>query len=450
MSKAPHYPDLAAMLAGFFVRNAASQRRRDADSVLGGYEQRPSDLPPRNGIREYLALFMLALGGFAIGCSEFGAMGLLPQIARSLLPEAYSANSESATGTAGAVVALYALGVVVGAPTVGIIASRMAPKLLLLSLLAAMSLGTALTAVAPTFGLVLAARVVSGLPHSVFCGVASVVASSLLGGNSRAKGAAFVLGGLTIASVIGVPVITWLGQAAGWRISYVLIAALFAVALLGVSLMLPRESKANGAAATQPEFSLRNRRFWIMMIVGATSGAAMFAVITFAAPLATEYNPASAPFAPLALLAVGIGMTIGNYLGGWLGDISVARAYSVTYIVGAAGLLTLLLAGRTDAGSLIGLSLVGAAVGGLSPAVQVTLMDSMSSNPTLAASFNSACLNSGSALGAYLAGTAIIVGLGYAGALWIGLVLLTIGIFLALCTGIFTYAKHAAPNLNDD
>lgn len=395
----------------------------------------------RNGIREYIALFMLALGGFAIGCTEFGAMGLLPQMAQSLLPDAYLVDPKGATGTAGAIVAVYALGVVIGAPVVGLIASRVARKTLLLSLLATMSLGTVFTAVAPSFDLVLVARLASGLPHSVYCGVAAVVASSLLGHNSRAKGAAFIIGGLTVASVVGVPVLTWLGQIAGWRISYLLIAVLFAVALVGVSLALPREHPHKSSGGRGPTLSLLNRRFWIMMVVGAMSGAAMFAVITFAAPLATEYNLAGPSFAALALLAVGIGMTIGNYLGGWLGDISVTRAYIVTYVVGAAGLLTLLTAGATDTGSILGLGLVGAAVGVLSPTVQVTLMDAVSSNPTLAASFNSACLNSGSALGAYFAGVSITIGFGYAGALWVGAALLIIGFIAALVTGIFTYSK---------
>src|SRR3712207_2732205 len=155
-------------------------------------------------------------------------MGLLPDLARDLLPQVWAVSPEEANGQAGALIAAYAAGVVVGAPTIAALSARVPRKALLLVLAAVFTVATLAAAVLPSFGLVLAARFVAALPHGAYFGVASLVASSLLGPGRRGLGAAFVLGGLTIANTVGVPLITWLGQEAGWRIAYVAVAAVFA------------------------------------------------------------------------------------------------------------------------------------------------------------------------------------------------------------------------------
>jgi DHA1 family inner membrane transport protein len=169
--------------------------------------------------RVRLALLALALGGFAIGCTEFVAMGLLPNIAQQLIPTVYAVSPEQANAQAGLLVSAYAAGVVVGAPTIAALAARFPRKTLLLWLLVAFTVLTVASAVLPSFGLVLAARFLAGLPHGAYFGVAALVAASLMGPNTRGRGIALVLGGLTVANVLGVPAITLLGQAAGWRIA---------------------------------------------------------------------------------------------------------------------------------------------------------------------------------------------------------------------------------------
>ena len=179
------------------------------------------------------ALLALALGGFAIGATEFVAMGLLPNLASDLLPDVFASNQEQGTAQAGWLISAYALGVVVGAPTIAASAARWPRKQLLLVLLTAFTVATIASALLPTFGLVLVARFVSALPHGAYFGIASLVAADLMGPGKRARGVAFVLSGLTISNVIGVPAITWLGQVAGWRIAYLAVALINSIGNLG-------------------------------------------------------------------------------------------------------------------------------------------------------------------------------------------------------------------------
>ena len=195
-----------------------------------------------------LALLALALGGFGIGSTEFVAMGLLPNIAHDLLPQLYAESTTAANAQAGWIISAYALGVVVGAPTIAAFAARWPRKKLLLWLLVAFTVGTIASAIAPTFQLVLLARFISALPHGAYFGIASLVAASLMGPGKRGRGVAFVLSGLTIANVIGVPTITWIGQHSGWRIAYLVVAAIFALTIVAVAYLVPWQ--AGDAKAT--------------------------------------------------------------------------------------------------------------------------------------------------------------------------------------------------------
>src|SRR6187551_2648034 len=168
-------------------------------------------------------------------------MGLLPDIARNLLPALYSSSREDALAQTGALISAYAAGVVVGAPTIAALAARFPRRGLLVALALAFTIGTVASAVAPTFELVVAARFVAALPHGAYFGVAALVAADLMGPGNRGRGVAFVLSGLTIANVIGVPLITLLGQTAGWRIAYLVVAAIFAATLVAILFLVPAQ-----------------------------------------------------------------------------------------------------------------------------------------------------------------------------------------------------------------
>jgi DHA1 family inner membrane transport protein len=377
-----------------------------------------------------LALLALALGGFGIGSTEFVVLGLLPNIARDLLPALYARSPEVANAQAGWLASAYALGVVVGAPTIAAFAARFPRKKLLLVLASAFTIGTVLSAVLPTFGLVLAARFLAGLPHGAYFGIASLVAASLMGPGKRGAGVAYVLSGLTIANVIGVPAITFLGQQAGWRVAYLAVALIFGLTFVALALLLPHQHGDATATMKRELRAFGRSQVWLTLLTGAIGFGGFFAVYTFISPISTDVAGLPTLFVPLVLVLVGLGMTIGNAIGGWAADTHVVRAiYSFfgLFIVSLAGLA---LTARTVPGLFVFVFLVGIAAAGISPAIQTRLMDVAGDSQTLAAAANHSALNIGNSLGAYLGGLTIAAGLGYVSPVWVGLMLCVPGVGL--------------------
>jgi DHA1 family inner membrane transport protein len=383
-------------------------------------------------LRVRLALLALALGGFAIGSTEFVAMGLLPNIANDLFPTLYATAPESANAQAGLLISAYAAGVVVGAPTIAALSARFPRKKLLLSLLVAFTLTTVASAVLPSFGLVLAARFLAGLPHGAYFGVAALVAASLMGPGSRGKGIAFVLAGLTIANVIGVPAITLLGQAAGWRIAYLAVASLFALTFVAVLVAVPLQPGDPAATLRRELTVFRRPQVWLALAIGSIGFGGFFAVYTYVAPIVTTITGLDPRIVSLALVSTGIGMTVGNIVGGHLADQNAMRALFIFFAVFAVGLTGLALTAQTPVGLFLFLFVVGAAASGMSPAIQTRLMDVAGDSQTLAAAVNHASLNLGNSLGAALGGVVVAAGLGYLAAVWLGLVLAALGVIIAL------------------
>lgn len=381
--------------------------------------------------RTRLALLALALGGFGIGSTEFVAMGLLPDLAADLLPDLYRRSSEGAIAQAGILVSAYALGVVVGAPTIAAVSARFPRKRLLLVLVAAFTLGTVASALLPSFGLVVLARFLAGLPHGAYFGVAALVAASLMGPGKRARGVALVLSGLTIANIVGVPSITYLGQQTDWRIAYLAVAAIFAVTFVAIALLVPWQAGDPSATMRRELRAFSRLQVWLALLIGAVGFGGFFAVYTYVSPVVTEVAGLGVGFVPIVLVVVGIGMTIGNFLGGYTADRNIMAsvyAYFGVFVIALTGL-------ALTAASVVGLLgftfLVGFAAAALSPAIQTRLMDVAGDSQTLAAAINHASLNLGNSLGAYLGGVTIAAGLGYLSPAWVGLLLCVPGIALA-------------------
>jgi DHA1 family inner membrane transport protein len=389
---------------------------------------------PLSPARIRLALLALALGGFAIGATEFVAMGLLPNLAADLLPGLYASSPDAANAQVGWLISAYALGVVVGAPTIAAAAAKWPRKQLLLALLAAFTLATIASALLPSFGLVLAARFVAALPHGAYFGIASLVAAELMGPGKRARGVAIVLSGLTIANVIGVPSITWLGQVAGWRVAYLAVAALFAVTFLAVLVAVPFQNGNPGATMRSELRAFGRLQVWLALLIGAVGFGGLFAVYTYVAPLVIEITGLPALAVPLVLVVVGLGMTAGNFVGGALADRSVRRTMYTFFGVMLGALLLLALSAQTLPGLLIGVFLVGGAASALSPTIQTRLMDVAHDSQSIAAALNHSALNLGNALGAYLGGVVIAAGLGYLAPIWVGFGLSVLGVALAAVT----------------
>ncbi len=391
----------------------------------------PTTLSPA---RIRFALLALALGGFGIGSTEFVAMGLLPNIAADLMPGLYAQSPDEANAAAGWMISAYALGVVVGAPTIAAAAARWPRKRLLLALLTAFALGTLASALLPSFGLVLIARFIAALPHGAYFGIASLVAASLMGPGKRARGVALVLSGLTIANVIGVPAITWLGQAAGWRVAYVAVAGIFALTFLAVALAVPWQAGDPQATMKRELKAFSRAQVWFALAIGAIGFGGLFSVYSYVAPLATNVTGLPEAVVPLVLVMFGIGMTIGNLVGGRLADWSVRRSMYVFFGILAGALVLLAFTATNPVGLFAGVFLIGGSSAALSPTIQARLMDVARDSQSIAAALNHSALNLGNWLGAFLGGIAIAGGLGYVAPIWIGLVLTIAGVLLALAT----------------
>jgi DHA1 family inner membrane transport protein len=382
--------------------------------------------------RVRLALLALALGGFGIGTTEFVVMGLLDNVARDLLPALYATSHEEAVAQTGWLITAYALGVVVGAPTIAALSARFPRKQLLLWLLVAFTAATVLSAVLPTFELVLAARFLAGLPHGAYFGIATLVAASLIGEGKRGRGVAIVLSGLTIANVVGVPLITLLGQQAGWRVAYLAVAAIFALTFVAVALAVPLQPGDPGATLKRELRAFGRSQVWLALLTGAIGFGGFFAVYSYVSPVVTQVTGLDESFVPIALVVIGLGMTVGNLVGGRAADHNVMGTVFVCFGLFVVALASFALTAHTTVGLLISLFVVGGAASALSPAVQSRLMDVAGDSQTLAAAANHAALNLGNSLGAFLGGVTIAAGLGYLSPAVVGLLLCIPGIGLAL------------------
>lgn len=394
------------------------------------YRDRPSmTLSPA---RVRLALLALALGGFGIGLTEFVAMGLLPNLAADLLPDIWSQSHEQANAQAGWLVSAYALGVVVGAPTIAAVAARFPRKQLLLACVALFTFGTVASALLPTFQLVLAARFLAALPHGAYFGIAALVAASLMGPGKRGQGVAIVLSGLTIANVVGVPSVTYLGQVAGWRVAYLAVAVVFALTFVAVLLALPFQPGDPEATVRRELRIFRRGQVWLALLIGSIGFGGFFAVYTYISPIVTNVTGLGLGVVPWVLVVAGLGMTLGNFVGGRAADHHVMGTLFACFGVFVVALAGLALTAQWPGGLFVFVFLVGAAASALSPAIQTRLMDVAGDGQSLAAAINHASLNLGNSLGALLGGAAIAAGLGYLAPTWIGLVLAGLGIVFAL------------------
>ncbi|MGV0812100.1 MFS transporter [Mycolicibacterium boenickei] len=382
-----------------------------------------------------LAVFALALGGFGIGTTEFVAMGLLPDIATGF------GITEPA---AGHVISAYALGVVIGAPVIAALTARWPRKALLLTLMAVFTLGNVASMLAPTYMTLVLARFVTGLPHGAFFGIAALAAAHLMGPQNRAKAVAYVLCGLTVATVLGVPLASWLGQALGWRSAFGLVVVVGLITLTALWRWLPDHLRSMHVTSPLTELgALRRPQVWLAVLVGMIGFGGMFAVYTYISTTMTDVTGLPRALVPLALMVFGLGMVAGNLIGGRLADISVVRALYLSL-----GSLAVLLA-AFSVGShspwtalplLFGVGLAGSAVG---PALQTRLMDVAHDAQTLAAALNHSALNIGNATGAWVGGLVIAAGLGYTAPAAAG-ALLAIGGLLVFTVSVVSEQRAAA------
>ncbi|MDQ0645118.1 MFS transporter [Microbacterium murale] len=378
------------------------------------------------------ALLSLAIGSFGIGMTEFVMMGLLPQIAQDLLPDLWQTSHEDAIAQSGVLISLYALGVVIGAPTIAGLVARFPRHRVMIGLALALTVFNALTVVLPSFGLVGASRLLAGLPHGAYFGIGALVAADVLGPGKRAKGVAFILTGLTIANVVGVPLGTFLGQQWGWRSAFLVVTVVFALATVCIARFVPKHPGDAGRTLRSELGVFRVGQVWLTLGIGAIGFGGFFAVYSYIAPLVTEVAGSPAWAVPIVLVIVGLGMTVGNLLGGYLAD----RDLRLTLLLGMSTLAVVLGMLALLSFQIILLAVLAFGVGlvssVLSPAIQTRLMDVAGDNQSIAAAMNHSALNIGNSLGAFLGGVVIAVGWGFTAPAWVGAALAVVGLAITV------------------
>jgi DHA1 family inner membrane transport protein len=351
-----------------------------------------------------LAQFALAIGGLALGTGEFASMGLLPYVAGS---------THASIPKMGHMISAYALGVVIGAPVITVLLARAPRRLLLIGLMVLFALGNVLSASASTYGLMIGARFLSGLPHGAYFGVASLVAASLVPADRRAQAVGRVMLGLSVANVIGVPLATGFGQAIGWRWAFVTVAALGLLTALLVRIFIPPIPVAQGASARRELGVFRKPLVWMTLIVAAVGFGGMFAVYSYITPALIHVTGLPERTVPLLLSVIGCGMIAGAMVGGWLADRALKPTIFGVLVWNALVLSAFIFAAHNVWAVTVDLFLIGTGIA-LGPALQTRLMDVAGDAQTIAAALNHSAFNMANALGAWAGGAAIAAGLGWA------------------------------------
>lgn len=368
-----------------------------------------------------LTLLALALGSFSIGTSEFASMGIIQLFSDSLgisVPEATNA------------ITAYAFGVVIGAPLVTLAAARLNRRTLLLFLVGLFTVGNVLSALASNLGLLMLARFISGLPQGAYFGAGAVVASYIVGAGQAGKAFAIVMTGLTVATIVGSPLATFLGQTIGWRETYLAVAAVSLLAFGAIWQWVPRTKALDGVPVIQELSALRKGRVWGVMVVAALGVASIFAVYTFIAPLMTDVVKATPEMIPVALALFGVGMTAGNVYGGKLADLYPARGIVLGFGSALAIMAALAVGGANPWVFFPAMFGVGAAMMAAIPTIQVRLTRFAPEAPSLMGAMNLASLNVANAVGAWAGGVTIAAGYGLLSAVWAGFALTLVGLFI--------------------
>ncbi len=355
-------------------------------------------------------LFALAMGGFAIGTSEFVVMGLITEIARGF------GVSEPQVGH---VVSAYALGVVVGAPLLAILGARLRRRTLLLLLMGFYAFGNLASALSPSYQAMLLFRFIAGLPHGAYFGVAALVAAHISPPEQRGAAVGRVMLGLSVALLFGNPLATWLGQLLSWRYAFGLVSLIALATVAMTARVLPPGMGAPRANALAELRDFNRAPVWLSLAIGAIGFAGMFCVFSYLSPILVQVTGVPANFVPIGLAAFGVGGILGTLGGGWLFDRYGFRAAAMVLVWSIALLLVFPLAAHAWWTVLPAIVAVGT-MGALPTVLQSHLMDVARSAQTLAAASNHSAFNAANALGPWLGGMAITAGYGWTSTGYVG------------------------------
>jgi DHA1 family inner membrane transport protein len=394
-------------------------------SVTGEMMSAPQKMP--------LGLLALAIGGFGIGLTEFVIMGLLPEVATDF------AVTESAAGW---LISGYALSVAVGAIGLTAAVTRFNRKHVLMGLMLLFIAGNLTSALAGTYELMMAGRIVAALSHGAFFGIGSVVAASLVAPSRQAAAIAMMFTGLTAANVLGVPFGTFLGQQLGWRSTFWAITAIGVVALVGMAALVPPHTATATTGGLRHELrAFAHPQVWFSLLITILGFGGMFGAFTYIAYTLTEVSGFATGTVPWLLVLFGVGLFAGNSLGGKAADRSVSATLTAVLAALTAVLVVFAVTAPSQIMTVVSLALMGAFGFATVPGLQMRIMQYAGQAPTLASGANIAAFNVGNALGAWIGGVTISAGLGYTSTLWDGAALTFAGLLVLLVA-----TRHAARN----
>lgn len=384
------------------------------------------------------SLAPLALGGFGIGMTEFVMMGILPDIASNLsitIPQA------------GYLISAYALGVVIGAPTLVALMARKSPKTVLIWFMLLFTTMNGVSALAPNFHVLLLCRFLAGLPHGAFFGVGAVVASRLADKGRVAAAVASMFTGLTLANVIGVPLGTWIGHNASWRTVFLIVAAIGVVTMLLLKRWVPHIDASPSKGFRDDLKIFKRPGLWLGLTITSIGTGGFFASLSYIAPLLTDMAHFHASTIPLIMTLIGLGMTVGVHIGGMLADkLPPIKAVAILLTSMAIVLCLNALFSHSKPAILVLVFATGAVAMALGPSIQVLLMEHSREAEMLGSSLGQSGFNIGNALGAFLGGIPLTLGYNYASPQWVaaGLALLGVGMALLMLRNhhIFGAAAH--------
>ncbi|NAZ78284.1 MFS transporter [Kineococcus sp. T13] len=367
-----------------------------------------------------IAILALAVGAFGIGTTEFVAMGLLPQMA---------ATFDVSIAQAGRLISAYAVGVVVGAPTLTALTHPISRKKVLVGLMGLFVLGHAATALAPTFDALVGARFLSGLGHGAFFGACAVVARKIAPPGKQGQALALVFTGLTVANVVGVPLGTWTGQQLGWRATFALVGVIGVVTIGAILALVPDVETRTGTLRS--EFAaFRRRQVWWTLAITTVGFASMFTVLSYVSPLLTDVAGFSEGSVSWVLVLFGVGATLGNVLGGRLADWRPYRTLAVGFLAQMAVFAVLFLFAGNRVVAAVGVFLFAFTAFVMSAPIQTRGILAAGGGAGMASAAMQAAFNTGNAMGAFLGGAAIDAGFGVASTALVALVLALLGLLI--------------------
>ncbi|GGH83126.1 DHA1 family inner membrane transport protein [Pullulanibacillus pueri] len=345
-----------------------------------------------------LPLWTLVIGAFAIGMTEFVIMGLLPNVAADL---------DVSVSSAGQLITGYALSVAIGGPIIVMVTYKLSQKNVLMLLMAIFVLGNFLSAIAPNYGLLMTSRVVTALAHGSFFGMGAIMAASLVAPNRQASAMALMFSGLTVSNIVGVPFGTFVGQHLGWRASFFIIALIGIVALLGLYFLVPKKEASEKASLVNELAVLKNGRLWLTLLISLFSISSVFALFTYISPILMQVTGFHESAVSLILVIFGVGVTVGNVVGGKLADWHINKAIISSLIVFELFFVLLYFMQFNKLWMVLGVFLFGVIAFAMLPSLQYRSMLVSKDAPTLSSTLNQSAMNVGNATGAFVGGLSV-------------------------------------------